>query len=101
MKSTSLVKTMSDLSIKFGEHKYNEYLLNKQIKLIPDDRIMNAIEEMYNKHELFDFLRCALKEMLQDKYNPVPVEEIIKEINENDLSIKERLYTEISLKQNC
>lgn len=97
-----LVKMIADLSIQYGDYKYNEYLTSKDLKFIPEHKIKSVIDTMYdknNKEQYKEFIRTALKEIMKDKYTPIPVEEILLEIDENDLSIKERIYTEITLKQ--
>ena len=103
MLNKEYIKLVNELSIQFAKYHYNEYLKTHNIDKINESELPQVVESLYTnqkKKELFKFLRHALKEMLKENYNPLCIEPIISEINDDDSLAKKRIITEIELYQN-
>ena len=99
---SQLEKTIKDLIFFYVKENYNEYLKINNLVKIETEQITAVIDELYNskKNHLKEFLKNALKELLNDDYpGDLVVNNICYEIFQDDKFAKNRIYKEIELHQ--
>ena len=92
------IQYIQNISITFAKFHYDNILKENKLNFIPNDKVELYVSNMYSqerKKELFKFIRMSLKTKLGDSYNPLAVEPILQEINEDDTLAKTRIITEI------
>ena len=99
---SQLEKTIKDLIFFYVKENYNDYLKKNQLARIEKEKIMTIVDELYDnkKTHLKQFLKNALKELLNDDYpGDLVVNNICYEIFQDDKFAKNRIYKEIELHQ--
>ena len=92
------IKFIQQLSFSFAKFHYDIYLDENQIQYIPEKDVESYVSKIYStetKKQLFSFVRKSLKDSLIEYYNPLAVEPILQEINDNDSFARQRIVTEI------
>tara|TARA_B100001094_G_scaffold305708_1_gene335775 strand:+ start:1822 stop:2145 length:324 start_codon:yes stop_codon:yes gene_type:complete len=92
------IQFIQKLSFSFAKYHYDKFIQEHQIEFIEKKDVESYVSEMYSqekKKELFQFIRKSLKTTLKDAYNPLAVEPILQEINEDDKYARTRIVTEI------
>jgi len=101
----SLQKNIKDLIFFYVKTNYNEYLKDKEIKIIPEEEIDSVINSLYDerKDHIKKFINESLKTLYETKPNEYPgdqtVANILLNIFQDDKLCKNRLNIEIKLHQ--
>jgi len=101
----SIQKNIKDLIFFYVKTNYNEYLREKNIKVIPENEIDTVIDDIYEGRQahIKDFIHESLKTLYQDKIDEYPgrqtITNILLNIFHDDDLCKNRLRTEIKLHQ--
>ena len=101
----SLQKNIKDLIFFYVKTNYNEYLKDKEIKIIPEDEIDSVINSLYDQRQ--DHIKQFINESLKTLYEPNPneypgertINNILLNIFQDDDLCKNRLNIEIKLHQ--
>jgi hypothetical protein len=99
---TTIQKNIKDLIFFYIKTNYNNYLKEKKLQYIPEDKIDEVISQLYTerKEHLKGFVKESLKKMLKGDYpGDLVVLNILMEIFADDELCKNRLITEIKLHQ--
>jgi len=92
------IQYIQKISFSFAKFHYDKFLKDNEINFINQENVESYVSQIYSperKKELFKFIRMSLKNNLGDSYNPLAVEPIIQEINDDDTLAKTRIVTEI------
>ena len=101
----SLQKNIRDLVHFYVQTNYNEYLKNKQIRIIPEEDIDSVITSLYDDREdhIKVFIIESLLKLYENKMNEYPGDQIITNILLNifqdDELCKNRVCVEIIVHQ--
>ena len=98
----SLQKNIKELIYFYVKTNYNQYLEDQDIKIIPEDKINDVIENLYDKRKehLKKFIKESLQIMLKDEYpGDLIILNILVDIFSDDTLCKNRLLVEIKLHQ--
>jgi hypothetical protein len=95
---SSLTQMIKELTLYFSKYHFEQYLEDKKITKIPDNKIKDVVDLLYveeKKKELREYIRSCLKETLKENYNSFTIENILLEMfNDEELS-KNRIVMEI------
>ena len=101
----SLQKNIRDLIFFYIKTNYEEYLIEKNISIIPDNEINNVIHELYDtrKEHIQEFIKTSLKQLYESNNDEYPgdliILNILLDIFSDDNLCKNRLIVEIKLHQ--
>ena len=98
----SLQKNIKDLIYFYVKTNYNNYLKEKNIEFIQDDKINTVISELFEsrKDHIKEFIKGSLKKLLKDEYpGDQTIQNILLNIFQDEELCKNRLIVEIKLHQ--
>lgn len=99
----NLQTLIKDLVTFYVKTNYEKYLMDHNIKVIPDDKINTVMDELYDdkKEHLTKFINDSLKELLKNEYENYKknINLIISSALSNDDICKKKLICEIQLFQ--
>ena len=94
----ALISYIQDLSLKFVNFHYQKYLNENGISTIPKNSLETVVDSMYSDRitELKEFLRISLKEIFQQNYNSLVVENVLSELDKDCSKNKIYIINEIN-----
>ena len=101
----SLQKNIRDLIFFYVKTNYNEYMKEREIKIIPDSEISDVINSLYDKRKdhIQIFIKDSLPKLYEDNMNEYPgdqtVTNILLNLFQDDDLCKNRVIVEIKLHQ--
>tara|TARA_B100000575_G_C23102318_1_gene636042 strand:- start:536 stop:856 length:321 start_codon:yes stop_codon:yes gene_type:complete len=92
-------KLIQDLIMFYVKENYNNYLLEHNITIIPEEELESVIENLYSqrKDHLKGFIKESLKKIMKDEYiGDLVVNNLLIDIFRDDKLCKNRIKIEIS-----
>jgi len=93
----TIEKTIRNLILNYIRIKYNTYIVKNNLTYIDDDKINEVIESLYD-NEKIDLIKYINNSLInsEEKYTKQFIENIIKDIFDDDTLCKNRLVAEIN-----
>lgn len=102
MHNKTLITLIRDITMHYVKHYYDKYLIDHNIKMIPENDLRDLINNLYheNQEKLRKYIRRTLKAHLKENYRSMVIENILCKMFEDPKYSKERLSLEILNFQN-